>query len=237
MSDTRHCKEELQELLDNRLGSAARLEVEEHLALCEECRKEFEVLRWTKHFSYRQYPVESVPAKLKEDILMALDLEDRTSSRNLVLSWVWWPRQRAILGYSLLVFVAVALVLSYFVFRGRLGKSPELSSKPELATKPELPSKRNAPTKPELATKPELSSEPNLSSKTELPPKPKLPAEAKAPAKLNSTSGPDLPSEVARDYRNYKAEKLPLMLKTEEAGEMEEFFSEGGIPFKTRVFD
>jgi hypothetical protein len=53
-----------------------------------------------------------------------------------------------------------------------------------------------------------------------------------APVKLAS-----LPSAVAQDYRNYKAEKLPLLLKTSEVREMERFFSEGDIAFNTRVFD
>jgi hypothetical protein len=111
-----------------------------------------------------------------------------------------------------------------------------LSSKPELPPKQESLSKPNESTKPELP-KPELQTEPELSSKIELPTKPKLPAKTKLRPRLKTSLRPDLPSEVARDFRNYKAVKLPLMLKTEDVKEMEEFFSEGGIPFKTRVFD
>ena len=48
---------------------------------------------------------------------------------------------------------------------------------------------------------------------------------------------PELPSEVARDYRNYQTERLPLLLKTEDVNEMEKFFSESELPFQTRVFD
>ena len=232
---TRRFKEEIQELADERLTPAARVEVEKHLALCEECRREFDALRWTKQLSSRQSVVESVPAKLEENILAALDLEDRRSS-NTGVSWNWWPKQRAILAYVSLLLVGAALVLSYFILRGRLGKSPQLSSKPELRTKQESPSKPNGPTKPDLPNKPELTPEPELSSKTELPTKPKLPAKTKPP-KLNRFLRPDMPSEVARDYKNYKTDKLPLMLKTEDVKEMEKFFSEEGIPFKTRVFD
>jgi hypothetical protein len=39
-AQTRHFKEEIQELADDRLTPAARVEVEKHLALCEECREE-----------------------------------------------------------------------------------------------------------------------------------------------------------------------------------------------------
>jgi len=39
-TDSRHYKEEMQELLDSRLSPEARLEVEKHLESCEECRRE-----------------------------------------------------------------------------------------------------------------------------------------------------------------------------------------------------
>ncbi len=53
-----------------------------------------------------------------------------------------------------------------------------------------------------------------------------------APAKSES-----LPAAVAQDFRNYQAEKLPLMFQTGDVKEMEKFFSAGGIAFDTRVFD
>jgi hypothetical protein len=234
MSDNRHFKEELQELLDNRLTPSMRVEIEKHLALCDECRKEFEVLRWTKHHS-KQYVVDSVPAKLKEDILTVLDLEDRMLSKKPGLSWNRWSRKRAMLAYSVLIFTAIVLVVFYFILRESTEKPPQLAAKPESTTKPEPPSGPTAATKPELPTKPQPPPEP--SSKIQLPAKPKLPAESKLPAKLKSPSRLDLPSEVARDYRNYKAHRLPLMLRTEDVNEMEKFFSEEGIPYRTRVFD
>jgi len=228
---TGHFREEIQELADNRLTPAARVEVENHLALCEQCRGEFEALRWTKQLSRKQYAIKSAPAKLEENILAALDLEDRTLSNKAGLSWNWWIKKRAILAYSFLLFIVVVLVVFYFILREPPEKSPQLSSKPESAIEAESPSRPNAPRKPELPTKPELPPATDLSSKTELPTKPKL------PAKLESSSRPELPSEVAQDYRNYKTDKLPLMLKTEDVKEMEKFFSEEGIPFKTRVFE
>ncbi|MGH9956186.1 MAG: hypothetical protein ACREBC_03525 [Pyrinomonadaceae bacterium] len=83
----------------------------------------------------------------------------------------------------------------------------------------------------ESTSKPESASTPALSSKPLSAAKPKLFTKPKLVAK------PALPSQVARDYRNYKSEKLRLMLETEDVREMEEFFSEAGIPFRTRVFD
>jgi len=176
--ETRHFKEEMQELLDNRLNHEARLEVEQHLKSCEECRREMDALRWTKQFSRQQYAPESVPAKLEESILAALALEDRDSSARPVSSRIRWRQRRAILAYGLILLAGFILGLSYLVLRAPHQKAPE------------------------------------------------------APAELAS-----LPLATARDYRNYKAEQLSLMLKTGDVKEMERFFSEGGIAFNTRVFD
>ncbi|MEK7832354.1 MAG: hypothetical protein AAB401_14780, partial [Acidobacteriota bacterium] len=52
-----------------------------------------------------------------------------------------------------------------------------------------------------------------------------------------SQKPPELQIEVAQDYRNYKAEKLPLMFQTEDVGKMERYFADNGIAFQTRVFD
>ncbi len=44
----KHFKDEIQAWLDQRLDVATRAEVERHVESCEECRREFEALRWTK---------------------------------------------------------------------------------------------------------------------------------------------------------------------------------------------
>ena len=182
--EIRHFKEELQELIDGHLAAQNRLELEEHLKLCEECRLEFNALRWTKQFSRQNYAADPVPAKLEENILAALNLEDHTEISRTVRSWSWWPPQRAILAGAFVL--CVAMVLAFLILR-----EP----------------------KPEIAIKPESTASPAL-----------LPE-------------PMLPAEVARDYRSYKAEKLSLLLKTEDVREMEQFFSAEGITFETRVFD
>ncbi|MGH9838574.1 MAG: anti-sigma factor family protein [Blastocatellia bacterium] len=173
--ETRHFKEEMQELLDDRLNHETRLEVERHLESCEECRRELEALRWTKRFAHQQYAPRSAPAKLEENILKALALEDSDYSIKPI---IWWRQRRAILAYGLALAAGVVLALSYFMLRTPYRKPPE------------------------------------------------------AP-----TGSASLPSAVAQDYRNYQAEKLPLMLMTGDVKEMERFFSAGGIAFDTRVFD
>jgi hypothetical protein len=159
-----------------------------------------------------------------------LELEDRKSRDNVLLPPNWWSRRRASLAYVILLLVAIALVLSYFLLRGRLGTAPELSSKPELPTKQESPSKSNEARKSEPPTKPELTPEPETSKQV-------TPTKREPPVKPKSLSRPDLPTEVARDYREYKTEKIRLTLETADVKEMEKFFSDEHIPFETRVFD
>ena len=55
----RHFKEEIHDLLDGRLNAAARLEVERHLETCEECRRAFDAMRWTKKFAALHFAARS----------------------------------------------------------------------------------------------------------------------------------------------------------------------------------
>jgi len=128
---TRHFKEEIQELLDNRLKTEARLEVEQHLELCEECRQEFEALHWTKRFSRRQFAPEAAAPKLEENILAALDFEDRFSHANTAsppAEWRWRRRRRAILAYGLVLVAGIALSLLYFILRAPHQRAPEFGA-------------------------------------------------------------------------------------------------------------
>ena len=126
---TRHFKEEIQELLDDRLKTEARLEVEQHLELCEECRKEFEALRWTKRFCQRQFAPEGAATKLEENILAALDFEDRFSHVNTASSPAGWHRhRRAILAYSSVLVAGIALSLLYFILQAPHQKAPEFGA-------------------------------------------------------------------------------------------------------------
>lgn len=120
--ESRHYKEEIQELLDNRLSPHARAQLESHLGVCPECCRELEALRWTKQFSSRHYAASTMPASLEENLLQALDLEDRSHSPENQTSRFWWPSQRPILVYGFLVFAAVILIFSYFI------KFPQLPS-------------------------------------------------------------------------------------------------------------
>jgi anti-sigma factor RsiW len=72
----RHFKDEIQDLLDNRLDAPMRAEVERHLELCAECRREFEALHWTKLFAAKQFPAKEAPPELRQLILRTLKADD-----------------------------------------------------------------------------------------------------------------------------------------------------------------
>ena len=71
----KHLKDEIQDLLDDRLDAPTRAEVERHVEACTECRREFEVLLWTKSFVAKQFAAKTAPSELRENILRALETE------------------------------------------------------------------------------------------------------------------------------------------------------------------
>ena len=80
----KHFKDEIQDLLDNRLNAPMRAEVERHVKACPECRREFEALRWTKAFVAKQFAAKAAPSELRENILRALEA-DAGSARTITL--------------------------------------------------------------------------------------------------------------------------------------------------------
>jgi Putative zinc-finger len=140
MVDTPHFKEELQELLDNRLSGATRLEIEKHLAVCEECRRELRALSWAKELSRQHYEVDSTPDRFQQGILAALDREDLSQRDKAGPLGNWWTSRKAIFVYSLLLVTTVGLILFYFVLRKPTGKQPELGQQPTPGKKEGLPS-------------------------------------------------------------------------------------------------
>jgi anti-sigma factor RsiW len=161
----KHFKHEIQDLLDNRLDAAARAEVERHLETCDECRREFEALQWTRQIVATRFAPAEAPAELREKISRALRSgEDREEAR-IVRPQFRLPKLAAALGVAAILLIAIALAVVF-------------TAKP-----------RNA-----LGI-------------------------------------------AARDFRDYKAQKLPLELKTGDGKQMETFFAAHGVWFNTRVFD
>jgi anti-sigma factor RsiW len=71
----KHFKDEIQDLLDNRLAAPLRAEVEQHIETCTECRREFEAMRWTKSFVAKQFAAKTTPSELNESILRTLEAD------------------------------------------------------------------------------------------------------------------------------------------------------------------
>lgn len=72
---SRHFKDELQDFLDGRLDAAMSSEVERHIETCEECRREYEALLWTKQVAGNRLAASSAPEDLRANILRSLRAE------------------------------------------------------------------------------------------------------------------------------------------------------------------
>jgi anti-sigma factor RsiW len=89
--DNAHPTEALQELLDERLAGDGRVAVESHLAGCERCRRELEVLRWTRRTVQGAATADTLPPTLEGQIQAALDSEDAGSSAPTPAPRSAWP--------------------------------------------------------------------------------------------------------------------------------------------------
>ena len=111
-NNDRHFKEELQLLLDDRLAAPDRLEVEKHIEVCSSCRREFEILRWTKQITTRKFAATEVPSQLEQEIISALDREDRKSERHGNLSgYLMGKTWKPLWGYGLAILIGVLLAV------------------------------------------------------------------------------------------------------------------------------
>ncbi len=161
----KHFKEEIQAWLDQQLDTATRAEVERHLESCEECRREFEALRWTKQVAARQFKTIVAPAELRENILRALVSGDVPPNMETLPASFWRLHRRPIFAWAAVIVAAAVLSAAYFLKK------------------------------------------------------------------------PNLLGVVARDFRDYQHQKLPLELNTGDVKQMETFFATHGVAFNTRVFD
>ncbi len=110
-----HPVEALQELLDDRLAAADRAALEGHLTTCERCRRELELLRWTRQ-ALRGAAEEPLPEATRLDVLAALDREDTAQT----------PRQRVGRPWLLAAAgLAASLLLAVGLFWPRVAP-PEL---------------------------------------------------------------------------------------------------------------
>lgn len=125
---TRHYAEELQDLLDGRLDSAAGAEVEAHLDGCPACRSEYERLRWVKAAIASVEDHQDVPAGLAARVSAAIDTEDRsTASGGSTLRPADAVPQRAPRWrWRWAAALAAAVVMAAGVALWRLGGPPDM---------------------------------------------------------------------------------------------------------------
>jgi anti-sigma factor RsiW len=114
-NESRHFREEIQEFLDGRLGSSAQAALEVHLQDCDSCRRELAVLREVKRFAKDQFAAGPLPPGLEARLRGVLDQEDRAAIDKPSPADLWSRRNRPILAYGFLLFVAVVLVFNYFI--------------------------------------------------------------------------------------------------------------------------
>ena len=111
----RHFKDEIHDLLDGRLDAAARLEVERHLETCEECRRAFDAMRWTKKFAAKRFgaPPEA-PAELRDRILGALRAEAAPAKIITPPPSRWRPRTMLALASAAVLMISAVLAFVHF---------------------------------------------------------------------------------------------------------------------------
>lgn len=117
--DRDHVGDALQELLDGRVPSGTRREVDAHLEECERCRAEWQALIWTKQLVAGLRETTTVPDAMEAELLAALDIEDRAAKARARRSR-WWQRRAALLGYAAAASIALVSVLHYLHRPGTL---------------------------------------------------------------------------------------------------------------------
>ncbi len=123
-----HFKEELQDLLDNRLTATACAEVERHLESCVECQRQLEALRWTKQFAGRFLPVTEAPAELREKILGQLHPPSQRAETAPASASAphWWNFRPGFWPYFAAAAVVLAIVMGALLFRSVPPRLPEV---------------------------------------------------------------------------------------------------------------
>lgn len=161
----RHFKEELQDLLDQRLEGPARAAVESHLENCPECRREFDALHWTKGFAAQHFGAREMPADLQENIRRAMRTSEQADPPNVFRTDFFQANHRVILAWAAALVAAAFVAAGYFAFR------------------------------------------------------------------------PNVPQLIAKNYRAYETQSLPLDLEIRDVKQMKIYFDEHDVDFKARVFD
>jgi anti-sigma factor RsiW len=112
----------LQELLDDRLAGGQRAEVESHVAECDRCRRELEVLRWTRGTLRDAATAEPLPPTLEDELQAALDREDEGARTPAPAARPAWLRPLAVAAVLAVVAVALTFLRPTADVPARLGR-------------------------------------------------------------------------------------------------------------------
>ena len=122
----RHYKDELQDWLDGRLDAETCVEVERHVEMCAECRREYEAMWWTKKFASKHYAPTEAPEALRANVLAAIRTEASTESSleevpavvEPIRPATFWQRyQRPLWAAAALLVASLFIVALSFVIR------------------------------------------------------------------------------------------------------------------------
>lgn len=105
MTEAHRTKEELAELVDDRLAPDVRAAVEAHLSVCAACRSEFEVQRTSKSFAARHFAPGTVPLLVRERVTQGLRQEAEATATSFTRRW--WLAAAGIAAAALLTIMFV----------------------------------------------------------------------------------------------------------------------------------
>ncbi|HSE42529.1 MAG TPA: zf-HC2 domain-containing protein [Acidobacteriota bacterium] len=119
--EEKHFELEIQDLIDGRLDSKTRQEVESHISKCEKCRSEFEQLDLIKKIVKKEIQTVVTPENIKSKILHELQSE----STRIPQKKFWFKRQ----------FLAAAAIVVVLIVAGVLLRNMLSSPFPSLVAK------------------------------------------------------------------------------------------------------
>ena len=113
----RHFKDELQDWLDQRLDAATCDEVERHLETCEECRREYEAMAWTKQLTTRRSVPATAPAELRARIQQSLRAVRPVPDAETMRPSFWRVRLRPIMAAAAVLVLVLGALLAVYLLK------------------------------------------------------------------------------------------------------------------------
>jgi mycothiol system anti-sigma-R factor len=102
-------------LVDGELESSKELLVQNHLKSCQDCRREYNLLKTTKDLIKQNIPSEKAPAYLRNKVVRRVETEKVKDARQ----WQWlrsWFLSPQMLAPALVVLIIVASLISYSIY-------------------------------------------------------------------------------------------------------------------------